>query len=409
MTLARTHSWPEGHWDWPIHLSHKHGIRCGDMIFVGGQVSLDPQGNVVDPGDIARQTRTVMANIARVLAGFGAGPGDVVKLTAFYESGRGLDADGLLAEMGRAIDASPGPAVVAVPMPCLAYPEMVVEIEAVAMLGVDGAHLARTASVPEGHAPLPAPFSHGLRCGEMIFVSGQTARDASGAVRYPGDIVRQSEAVMENLSAVLAGFGATLDDTVKINAWYAGEGTAEDWETGARVRAGRFAEPGPAATGIPLPGLDAEGLAIAIDIVAMLGEDGSRLPRSHVWPEGHWDWTIHLPYKHGVRCGRLIFLGGQVSLTPDAKVIDPADMVAQTHTSMANIRRVLAGFGAGLDDVVKVGAFYEGGASAGDLHRNLEIRSASFTEPGPASTGIPLPCLAYRDMVIEIEVVAMVE
>jgi enamine deaminase RidA (YjgF/YER057c/UK114 family) len=110
-----------------------------------------------------------------------------------------------------------------------------------------------------------------------------------------------------------------------------------------------------------------------------------------------------------VRCGKLIFLGGQVSLTPDAKVIDPADMVAQTHTSMENIRRVLAGFGAGLDDVVKVGAFYEGGASAGDLHRNLEIRSASFTEPGPASTGIPLPCLAYRDMVIEIEVVAMVE
>jgi hypothetical protein len=55
-----------------------------------------------------------------------------------------------------------------------------------------------------------------------------------------------------------------------------------------------------------------------------------------------------------------------------------------------------------------VTAFYEGGASADQLHKNLSVRSACFTEPGPATTGIPVPFLAYEQMVIEIEVVAMI-
>ena len=70
MTLARTHSWPEGHWGWPIHLSHKHGLRCGEMIFVGGQVDLDSVGNVRHSGDLETQTGEVMGDMARVLEGF---------------------------------------------------------------------------------------------------------------------------------------------------------------------------------------------------------------------------------------------------------------------------------------------------------------------------------------------------
>ena len=46
----RQHSWPEDHWDWPIHVTHKHGLRCGEMIYFGGQVDLDPHGNVCQPG-----------------------------------------------------------------------------------------------------------------------------------------------------------------------------------------------------------------------------------------------------------------------------------------------------------------------------------------------------------------------
>ena len=31
--MKRRHVWPEGHWAWPIEVSHKHGLRCGQMIW----------------------------------------------------------------------------------------------------------------------------------------------------------------------------------------------------------------------------------------------------------------------------------------------------------------------------------------------------------------------------------------
>ena len=92
-----------------------------------------------------------------------------------------------------------------------------------------------------------------------------------------------------------------------------------------------------------------------------------------------------------------------------AKVLEPGDMVAQTRIAMENVARVLDEFGATLDDVVKVTTFYQGSASAEALHENLLIRSNSYIAPGPATTGIPVPNLIYEDMVIEIEVIAMLE
>ena len=52
---------------------------------------------------------------------------------------------------------------------------------------------------------------------------------------------------------------------------------------------------------------------------------------------------------------------------------------------------------------------YKGDCGAEDLHKNLPIRSSYFSEVGPASTGVPLPVLAYDSMVIEIDIYAMVD
>jgi hypothetical protein len=39
----------------------------------------------------------------------------------------------------------------------------------------------------------------------------------------------------------------------------------------------------------------------------------------------------------------------------------------------------------------------------------LPIRASYFDEPGPATTGVPLPILAYENMNIEIDIYAMAE
>jgi hypothetical protein len=50
-----------------------------------------------------------------------------------------------------------------------------------------------------------------------------------------------------------------------------GSGTDEDWELAARVRARYFQEPGPAATGIPVPTLAYEGMMTEIEVIAKVG------------------------------------------------------------------------------------------------------------------------------------------
>lgn len=401
--------WPAESWHFNVPLPGSLGVRAGDTIHVGGQVALSTRGEMRHPGDLLAQTRLSMEEVARVLAACGASLSDMVKLVVFYV-GDGGDGHAMLAEVRRQFPGPFLPVVSLVPVPCLAFDGMMVEIEGYAMRPPEGGRgLARAmASPPELWSwPAAARFPHGMRCGQMIHTGAQVAADSRGRVQHPHDIVAQSEIVMENLRHVLRAYGATLDDAVKFNIYYVGQGGEPEWRKAAVVRARYFKEPGPVATGIPVPRLYPDGVTIQMEITAMLGEDGSRLPREYSWPEGHWDWPIHLPYKHGLKCGNRIFVGGQVPLDPRANVLAPGDLVEQTKISMANIRKVLAGFGAGLDDVAKVNCFYVGGAGQETLMKSAQTRFSHYTPPGPCSTGVPLPALAIDRMVTEIEVVAV--
>jgi enamine deaminase RidA (YjgF/YER057c/UK114 family) len=319
------------------------------------------------------------------------------------------DEEEVLARLAATLPPGARPAVTAIPMPCLAYPGMLVEIEGYAMLGEDDRPLSRTYVESAGLSPLPQPFVQGLRCGKMLFLSAQSSLDGEGRVGRPHDILGQTKEVMDRLAHVLRALGADFIDVVKVNRWYVGHGSIEDFEPAALACAANFREPGPAATGIPLPRHAVDGQMVKIELIAMRGEDGSYLPRRHAWPDSLWDWHVHLPYKHGLKCHDMIFLGGQVSLDKQGRAVHPGSLTEQTRTAMTHIGTILRELGADYGDVCKVLAVYQGSASADDLHRNLSIRSSFFAEPGPATTGIPLPALAYPDMMIEIDIYAMAE
>nr|WP_290223296.1 RidA family protein [Trichocoleus desertorum] len=56
----------------------------GQMVFVAGQIALDPQtGAIVGEGDVVRQTEQVMANLEAILKAAGATFADVVRTTVF--------------------------------------------------------------------------------------------------------------------------------------------------------------------------------------------------------------------------------------------------------------------------------------------------------------------------------------
>ncbi len=407
--MKRRHAWPQGHWNWPIKVTHKHGLRCGQMIWVGGQVDLTSAGQVCHPNDLAVQTRNVMASFGRVLNELDASLSDLVKLLCFYVNDGSVDEDAFLESVAATLPEGARPAITAIPVPYLAYPEMVVEIEGYAMLGEDNAKLARTYAPSAGLSPLPGGFCQAVRCAKMIFVSAQSPVDEQGKLAHPGNIIAQTKQAMAQIGRALGHFGASFDDVVKVNRWYVGRGTVADFEPAALACAAHFKEPGPAATGIPIPAHARQGQQIKIEVVAMLGSDGKRLARRHSWPDSLWDWHVHLPYKHGLKCEDMIFLGGQVSLDKKGRAVGPNDLASQARQAMTHIGTILRDLGADYDDVCKVTAVYEGECGGNDLHKNLSIRSSFFSDPGPATTGIPLPVLAYPGMVIEIDIFAMAE
>jgi 2-iminobutanoate/2-iminopropanoate deaminase len=58
-------------------------LRAGNLLFISGQVPMDPDtGNLID-GDIAAQTRRVLENIGRLLSAAGLAHNDVVRTTVF--------------------------------------------------------------------------------------------------------------------------------------------------------------------------------------------------------------------------------------------------------------------------------------------------------------------------------------
>ncbi len=62
---------------------YSQAIRSGQLLFVSGQVSLDPASGALVDGDVAIQTHRVMRNLAEILRAAGASFDDVVKTTVF--------------------------------------------------------------------------------------------------------------------------------------------------------------------------------------------------------------------------------------------------------------------------------------------------------------------------------------
>lgn len=399
--MSRVCVYPEGHWALPVETPYSTGVRERDLIVLGGQVAMDPGGTVLHPDNVSDQIEGALDRVESILGEMDAALSDARQLVLYYVTDGTVDETRFQQQIAERFGTTVPATLSLVPLPYMAYPGLSAEIDIYAMRGEDGSALDWQ-TVGEN-----AGFPLAVRCGDLIFIGGLTAHDDNGVIRYPDDPGAQSEVIVEKMRELLKGFGAEPSDAVRLNTWYRADNPPEVWEAGVRVRAAFFPEPGPVSTAIPVHTLQPPGAAIAMSMWAMRGRAGEKLARRHAWPEGHWDWPIHLPFKHGLECGGLLFVGGQVSMDAEANVLDPDDMNAQTVRSMDNIGRVLKGLNADYQDIVKVNAYFEGGRSTEVFHENLTIRNRYFTRPGPASTGAPFNRLGVDNMVVEIEAIGV--
>lgn len=102
----------------------------GHFIFTAGMTARDPEGNVVGVGDMGAQVKQCFENVGDVLRAAGAGFEDLVKVTIYVTDIAAF----VITRDIREIYMRARPASTAIEVSRLIHPDMMVEIEAIALL-----------------------------------------------------------------------------------------------------------------------------------------------------------------------------------------------------------------------------------------------------------------------------------
>ena len=124
----------------------------------------------------------------------------------------------------------------------------------------------RAISTPDAPAAI-GPYSQAIRAGEFLFVSGQIPLDPTTGALVDGDVRAQTRRVLENLSAIVAAGGASLDRVVKTTVYLV---DMNDFPAMNEVYATFFSAPAPARATVQVGRLPKD-VRVEIDAVVHLG------------------------------------------------------------------------------------------------------------------------------------------
>ncbi|WP_050593036.1 MULTISPECIES: RidA family protein [unclassified Mesorhizobium] len=128
---------PEGI-DAPNNYTHVIIARGSRMVFIAGQYPEDPSGKLVGKGDMAKQAAQAFANLDLALRAAGAKPEDVTRL-GIYVAKYKHEYLAMIDPGRRAVFGNHHPTDVLVGVETLAYPEYLIEVEAIAVIPDDAA------------------------------------------------------------------------------------------------------------------------------------------------------------------------------------------------------------------------------------------------------------------------------
>jgi 2-iminobutanoate/2-iminopropanoate deaminase len=118
-------------------------------------------------------------------------------------------------------------------------------------------------STPSAPAAI-GPYSQAIRAGSLLFVSGQIPIDPASGAMVDGDVGAQTHRVFQNISAILAAAGASLDDVVRTTVYLA---DMDDFAAMNTAYASYFSAPAPARATVQAARLPKDA-RVEIDVIA---------------------------------------------------------------------------------------------------------------------------------------------
>ncbi|GAA4962013.1 3-hydroxyisobutyrate dehydrogenase-like beta-hydroxyacid dehydrogenase [Nonomuraea thailandensis] len=125
-------------------------------------------------------------------------------------------------------------------------------------------------AVPLNLSAIPATngmYSHAVRVGDMLYVSGQAAFDEHGDIVGEGSMEAQAEHVFQVISRILADQGATFEDIAFIRTYLT---DMDDRAAYGRVRRKYITGTAPASTTVEVSKLFMPGLLLEVDLIVAL-------------------------------------------------------------------------------------------------------------------------------------------
>jgi reactive intermediate/imine deaminase len=119
----------------PVGYAHVVEVRGGRTLYVSGQIAVDASGNVVGRGSMREQAAQVFENLKAALAAANATLADVAKITVFVTD---MSEIHVLREVRHGYFGDAVPASTLVQVVRLVRPELLIEIEAVAVVEREG-------------------------------------------------------------------------------------------------------------------------------------------------------------------------------------------------------------------------------------------------------------------------------
>jgi len=116
----------------PLKPYYSNAVRseAGPLLWISGQVALDKEGKLVGEGDLRAQAVQVLENIKAILKDSFATMDDIVKVTVYVTDIRAFND---IADIREEYFPKNGPSSVICEVSALAWPEFMIEIEAVAV------------------------------------------------------------------------------------------------------------------------------------------------------------------------------------------------------------------------------------------------------------------------------------
>jgi len=338
-------------WALRVPVPYSAMVRDGDRAWSAGQLALDTSGRVLEPGNTEGQAKVIAANIDALLDEVEMQSADVSRLVVYsaaHDVAANLGVQSFFAERfgGETL-------VEIVPVPHFYYDGVMIEVD--------------------------------VFCGrsEPVIVE-----DLPGGGK--ARVKREGNLVLVNLTAPPTELGRA------VSALLGAHGLSPH-----QLLSGWGIAPEPALASVPgqvaprLPGFFAGAL-----MPCYMLDDKVHLYLTFGAGE------VQIAEKRGGRVRLHLARTGKIGVL-DARFLGgrAVSLEEQTEAVMDELAIMLEEHGMGFGDVVKATTFYAGGNTAEELHGNLAIRNRFYTEPGPASTGVPIARMADPGAKVRIELV----